>query len=81
MPDNTDRATVEGFEREWSTFTQSSAELTAEERSAAIGTITRMLESKSLINNVALTFPLKDIVAAHEAVEQGKAMGNVIVMF
>jgi SAM-dependent methyltransferase len=34
MPDNTDRATVEGFEREWSTFTQSSAELTAEERSA-----------------------------------------------
>jgi NADPH:quinone reductase len=55
-------------------------ELTAEERSAAVGTITRMLESKSLINNVALTMPLKDIVAAHEAVEQGKAMGNVVVM-
>ena len=29
---------------------------------------------------LALTMPLKDIVAAHEAVEQGKAMGNVVVM-
>jgi NADPH:quinone reductase len=54
-------------------------ELTAEERAAAVGAITHMLENKSLINNVALTFPLKDIVAAHEAVEQGKTMGNVVV--
>ena len=54
-------------------------ELTADERAAAVGAITRMLEDKSLINNVALTFPLQDIVAAHEAVEQGKAMGNVVV--
>jgi NADPH:quinone reductase-like Zn-dependent oxidoreductase len=38
-----------------------------------------MLENKTLINNVALTLPLKDIVAAHEAVEQGKTMGNVVV--
>ena len=38
-----------------------------------------MLENKTLINNVALTLPLKDIVAAHEAVEQGKALGNVVV--
>jgi len=54
-------------------------ELTKEEREAAIGAITRMLEEKRLVNNVALTFPLDDIVAAHEAVEQGKAMGNVVV--
>ena len=54
-------------------------ELTAEERAAAISAITRMLENKTLINNVALTLPLDDIVAAHEAVEQGKAMGNVVV--
>ncbi|HTS39234.1 MAG TPA: NADPH:quinone reductase [Xanthobacteraceae bacterium] len=54
-------------------------ELTADERAAAVGAITRMLENKSLINNVALTLPLNDIVAAHEAVEQGKAMGNVVV--
>jgi hypothetical protein len=38
-----------------------------------------MLENKTLNNNVALTLPLKDIVAAHEAVEQGKALGNVVV--
>jgi NADPH2:quinone reductase len=54
-------------------------ELTKEEREAAIGAITRMLEEQRLVNNVALTFPLDDIVAAHEAVEQGKAMGNVVV--
>ena len=55
-------------------------ELTAEERANAIAAITRMLENKSLINNVALSLPLADIAAAHEAVEQGKAMGNVVVM-
>jgi NADPH2:quinone reductase len=54
-------------------------ELTKEEREAAVGAITRLLEEKRLINNVALTFPLDDIVAAHEAVEQGKPMGNVVV--
>jgi NADPH2:quinone reductase len=54
-------------------------ELTAEERDAAVGAITRMLEEKKLINNVALTFPLSDIVAAHEAVESGRVMGNVVV--
>jgi NADPH2:quinone reductase len=54
-------------------------ELTAEERAAAIGEINRMLAAGKLINNVALTVPLSDIVAAHEAVEQGKAMGNVVV--
>jgi NADPH2:quinone reductase len=54
-------------------------ELTPDERASAISAITRMLESGTLINNVALTLPLEDIVAAHEAVEQGKAMGNVVV--
>jgi NADPH2:quinone reductase len=54
-------------------------ELTAEERAAAVSAINRMLENKTLINNVALTLPLNDIVAAHEAVEQGKAAGNVVV--
>jgi NADPH2:quinone reductase len=54
-------------------------ELTPEEREAAIAAITRMLEERRLVNNVALTFPLDDIVAAHEAVEQGRATGNVVV--
>jgi NADPH2:quinone reductase len=54
-------------------------ELTAAEREAAVSGINRMLESKTLINNVALTLPLDDVAAAHEAVEQGQTMGNVVV--
>jgi NADPH2:quinone reductase len=54
-------------------------ELTAEERHAAIDTITRMLTEKRLANNVAATLPLSDIVVAHETVEQGKVAGNVVV--
>jgi NADPH:quinone reductase len=56
-------------------------ELTAAERTSAVSGIMRLLDNKTLINNVALTLPLKDIVAAHEAVEQGKAMGNVVITF
>jgi NADPH2:quinone reductase len=54
-------------------------ELTPEEREAAIATITQMLDDNRLVHNVALTFPLDEIVAAHEAVEQGRASGNVVV--
>jgi NADPH2:quinone reductase len=54
-------------------------ELTDAERTAAVSDINRMLADKTLINNVALTLPLADIVAAHEAVEQGKVLGNVVV--
>lgn len=54
-------------------------ELTAEERAAAIGDINRLMQAKRLIHNVALTLPLNDIVAAHEAVEQGKVAGNVVM--
>ncbi len=54
-------------------------ELTAQEREAAVSAINGMLESKTLINNVARALPLSDIVDAHEAVEQGKALGNVVV--
>jgi len=54
-------------------------ELTADERARAIGHITRMLEANALQHNVAKTFPLSDIVAAHEAVESGKVAGNVVM--
>jgi NADPH:quinone reductase len=54
-------------------------ELTDAERTRAIADITRLLEAGRLINNVALSFALDDIVAAHQAVEQGRAMGNVVV--
>jgi NADPH:quinone reductase len=49
------------------------------ERERATADITRMLERNELIHNVAQTFDLGDMVAAHEAVESGKAMGNIIV--
>jgi NADPH2:quinone reductase len=54
-------------------------ELTAEARGRAVADITRMLEANTLIHNVAATFPLGEIVAAHEAVEQGKVAGNVVM--
>jgi NADPH2:quinone reductase len=54
-------------------------ELTPAERTAALAAITRGLEAGSLINNIAVTFPLAETVAAHEAVEQGKTLGNVVI--
>jgi len=54
-------------------------ELTAAERKAAIDAITQLMEKKRLIHNVALSLPLGEIVRAHEAVEQGRTPGNVVV--
>jgi NADPH2:quinone reductase len=51
----------------------------SELRERATADITRMLEAGELIHNVAQTFDLDDLVAAHEAVESGKAMGNIVV--
>ena len=48
-------------------------------RARATQDITHMLERGELIHNVAQTFDLGDIVAAHEAVEAGKALGNIVV--
>jgi NADPH2:quinone reductase len=54
-------------------------ELTQKERDEAIGAIMILMESKRLVHNVALTLPLDDIVRAHEAIEQGRTLGNVVV--
>jgi NADPH2:quinone reductase len=54
-------------------------ELDAAERAVAIDAIQRSLEAGTLVTNVGGTFPLTDIVAAHEAVEGGKVLGNVVV--
>ena len=50
-----------------------------EQRARATADITRMLERGELVHNVAQSFDLGAIVAAHEAVESGKAMGNIVV--
>lgn len=49
-------------------------------RTAAIDGITRLLERDALIHNIAARLPLADIVAAHEMVEGGKAIGNVVLL-
>jgi NADPH:quinone reductase len=54
-------------------------ELTQGEREDAVGAINTMMAERRLIHNVALTLPLDKIVAAHEAVESGKVLGNVVV--
>lgn len=54
-------------------------ELSPEERRQAIGGITRMLEANRLAHNVAATYPLGDIVAAHQAQESGSVMGNIVL--
>jgi NADPH2:quinone reductase len=55
-------------------------ELDAAEREHTVAAINRTLEQRTLYNRVAKqTFALDNIAAAHEAVEQGKMIGNVIV--
>lgn len=54
-------------------------ELTAEERERAVSGVTRALEANSLVHNVAQTFTLSDIVAAHQAQESGRVVGNVVI--
>src|SRR5580698_9892979 len=54
-------------------------ELNPAERAAALDAITRALGAGSLSTLIGKTFPLADIVAAHEAVESGKILGNVVV--
>lgn len=54
-------------------------ELTPPERVAALAAITRSLEAGTLITNIGAVFPLAETIAAHEAVESGKVLGNVVV--
>jgi NADPH:quinone reductase len=54
-------------------------ELDAIERTAALRAITRALEHDALRTIVGKTFPLSETVAAHEAVEQGSVLGNVVI--
>lgn len=54
-------------------------ELNAQERTTAVAEVSRALTSGRLHNRVGPTFPLADVVAAHEAVESGKTVGNVLV--
>jgi NADPH2:quinone reductase len=54
-------------------------ELPAKARQQAIADLTRWLTAGRLIHRIAATYPLEQIAQAHEAVEQGRVIGNVIV--
>ena len=49
------------------------------DRQAAITGLQALLEAGKLHHAVAARFPLADIVSAHEAVERGRIIGNVVV--
>lgn len=54
-------------------------ELLAAERAAAIGEIDAMLKAGTLKHAIGARFPLRDIAEAHEAVENGAVVGNVVL--
>lgn len=54
-------------------------ELTAAERAKAIADLNALLAEKALRHTIAAHYPLHDIAAAHETVEQGRFMGNVVL--
>ena len=49
------------------------------DRDRATGALQRLLARGELQHNIALRLPLERIVEAHEAVEQGRAVGNVVL--
>jgi NADPH2:quinone reductase len=53
--------------------------LNSADRAAAVAQLTRMLEQRCLQHNIAARLPLDAIVEAHEMVESGKAVGNVVI--
>lgn len=53
--------------------------LSAADRRALNASLESMLRKESLTHNIAARLPLERIVEAHEMVEQGRSVGNVIV--
>jgi NADPH:quinone reductase len=53
--------------------------LNEDDRASGIAGITALLAGNHLTHNIAQRVPLERIAEAHEMVEQGKAIGNVIV--
>lgn len=54
-------------------------ELRSEERAQRIAELTALLEAGALRHSVGARFTLDDIVTAHEAVEGGRVIGNIVV--
>lgn len=54
-------------------------DLTPEQRQQGLDAISELLAAGRLKHTIGARYPLEQIVAAHEAVEGGKVMGNVVV--
>jgi NADPH2:quinone reductase len=54
-------------------------DLTPEERVRCLDELNALLQKNALQHTIAATYPLKDIARAHEAVEQGQLIGNVVI--
>ena len=54
-------------------------DLTPEERVRCLDELNALLQKNALQHTIAATYPLKDIAGAHEAVEQGQLIGNVVI--
>jgi NADPH2:quinone reductase len=53
--------------------------LTPEDRRRAETVLAGFLQSGALLHNIAQRLPLSEIAAAHERVERGEAVGNVVL--
>jgi len=53
--------------------------LTSDERAKTIADLTRAMEGDVLSHAIAETYPLTEIARAHEAVESGRPIGNVVI--
>jgi NADPH2:quinone reductase len=53
--------------------------LSAADRQAALAGLTGLLEQGRLTHNVETRLPLARIAEAHELVEGGKALGNIVI--
>lgn len=54
-------------------------DLTPVERDFALKELNALLTAGVLIHAIGARYPLAEVVSAHEAVEQGKIMGNVVI--
>ena len=54
-------------------------EISAADRTAAIGELDAALRNGGLIHNIGLRLPLGQAAAAHEALEAASVIGNVVL--
>jgi len=54
-------------------------DLTPSQRAFALTGINDLLASSKLVHAIGARYPLSETIAAHEAVEQGKVMGNAVI--